>query len=310
MNAQCKIDGARRWRNEAVGQLSIGLRTPGGRSWFERFVSFMSIDRSATVSSPPPVRLHARDLGGGGKPPLLLLHGLLGSSRNWQSAGGDLAGAYHVSALDLRNHGRSPHAEIMNYGAMVNDVLAWMDGQGIGRASLLGHSMGGKVAMALACRNPQRVERLIVVDIAPKDYTSQAHRAEFAAMNALDLRALTSRAEAEARFEPYVPDWAMRKFLTTNLERDESGGWKWLVNLTVLTTSLPGLEASSLTDADRFNGPTDFIIGEKSGYVREADRTAILRHFPSTRFTTILGSGHNPHMEARVPFVAAVLGKN
>ena len=267
----------------------------------------MSIERPASSDLPAPVRLHARELGGAGKPPLVLLHGLLGSSRNWQSAGGDLAGTYHVFALDLRNHGRSPHAEPMTYEAMVRDVLAWMDAQGIARATLLGHSMGGKVAMALACRNPQRVERLIVVDIAPKDYTSQAHRAEFAAMNALDLRALTSRAEAEARFETYVPDWGMRKFLTTNLERDESGSWKWLVNLSVLTASLPGLEASSLQEAEQFKGPTDFIVGEKSGYVRESDREEILRHFPYTRFETIAGSGHNPHMEARVAFVAAVL---
>jgi len=267
----------------------------------------MSTDSSASQSI---VRLYARDLGGAGKPPLILLHGLLGSSRNWQSAGADLASTYHVFALDLRNHGRSPHSEVMTYDAMVQDVLAWMDAHALARVTLLGHSMGGKVAMLLACKNPQRVERLIVVDIAPRDYTSHAHRAEFAAMNALDLRALTSRAEAEARFESYVPDWGMRKFLTTNLERAEAaGGWKWLVNLTGLTASLPVIEADSLADDDRFNGPTDFIIGEKSAYVRTEDREAILKHFPCTRFETIAGSGHNPHMEARVAFVAAVLGK-
>jgi pimeloyl-ACP methyl ester carboxylesterase len=264
---------------------------------------------SASSAPRTTVRLNARELGGAGKPPLVLLHGLLGSSRNWQSAGADLAGTYHVFALDLRNHGRSPHAEVMTYAAMVDDVLAWMDAHGLARVTLLGHSMGGKVAMLLACRNPQRVERLIIVDIAPKDYTSQAHRAEFAAMNALDLRALTSRAEAEARFEAFVPDWAMRKFLTTNLERDEAaGGWKWLVNLPVLTASLPGLEADALAEKDRFDAPTDFVVGEKSSYVKAEDREAILMHFPFTRFVTIAGSGHNPHMEARVVFVKAVLG--
>lgn len=270
----------------------------------------MSADSSRFTESPLTVRLNSRDLGGTGKPPLLLLHGLLGSSRNWQSAGADLAGAYHVVALDLRNHGRSPHAAAMTYEAMMNDVLAWMDAHGLARVTLLGHSMGGKVAMLLACRFPQRVERLIVVDIAPRDYTSSAHRAEFAAMHALDLRALTSRAEAEARFEAHVPDWGMRKFLATNLERDDaSGGWKWLVNLPALTASLPQIEGDALAETDRFNGVVDFIVGEKSRYVRMEDHEAILRHFPQARFATIAGSGHNPHMETRVAFVAAVLGK-
>src|SRR5688572_20581833 len=101
-----------------------------------------------------------RDLGGAGKPPLLLLHGMLGSSRNWQTTGADLAGYFEVSALDLRNHGNSPHADSMRYEEMVEDVLGWMDAQGIATATLVGHSMGGKVAMLLACRHPGRVKRL------------------------------------------------------------------------------------------------------------------------------------------------------
>ena len=159
------------------------------------------------------VPLAHRDLSGAGNPPLLLLHGLLGSSRNWQTTGADLARAYHVFALDLRNHGRSPHAEEMTYASMGQDVLAWMDANDFASVSLLGHSMGGKVAMWMACHHPARVSRLIVVDIVPKTYLSMAHRAEFAAMNELDLRTLQSRAEAEMRFEARVSDWAMRKFL-------------------------------------------------------------------------------------------------
>src|SRR5690606_9374454 len=103
-------------------------------------------------------------------PPLVILHGLLGSSRNWQTAGKDLAERFHVAALDLRNHGSSPHADEMSYAAMMADVLAWMDARGLGRVTLLGHSMGRILAMLLACRHPERIERLIVVDIAPKDY--------------------------------------------------------------------------------------------------------------------------------------------
>src|SRR4051812_5735190 len=110
--------------------------------------------------------LFHRDLGGAGNSPLVVLHGLLGSSRNWLTTGGDLAARYHVLALDLRNHGKSPHDDApMDYETMMADVLAWLDAQGLGKVSMMGHSMGGKVAMHLACRHPERVERLIVVDI-------------------------------------------------------------------------------------------------------------------------------------------------
>ncbi len=253
--------------------------------------------------------LFHRELGGAGKPPLVVLHGLLGSSRNWQSVGADLAGRYEIVALDLRNHGRSPHAEEMSYAAMVDDVIAWMDARGWGRVTLMGHSMGGKVAMRLACAFPERVERLVVVDIAPKDYLSAAHWAEFAAMNELELRSLQSRGEAELKLEGRVADWAMRKFLTTNLERDEtSGDWKWSVNLPVLTRALPELEKTSLAAGDGFGGAVRFIRGGKSRYVREEDWAEITRRFPRADVVTIEGAGHNPHMEARVEFVRAVVG--
>ena len=255
-------------------------------------------------------QLFHRDFGGAGKPPLVVLHGLLGSSRNWQSTGADLAVRHQVWALDLRNHGRSPHEAEMSYEAMVADVLAWLDGQGIAKATLMGHSMGGKVAMLLACRHPERVERLVVVDIAPKDYNSAAHRSEFAAMNELDLRTLQSRGEAELRFEARVGDWAMRKFLSTNLERDvETGTWRWLVNLPVLTAALPALEKAPLGDGDRFEGATLFVTGGKSRYVVPTDWESIEAHFPQAKLEVIAASGHNPHMETREAFVQAVLAR-
>ncbi len=252
--------------------------------------------------------LFFRDLGGEGLPPMILLHGILGSSRNWQTAGRDLAGRYHVWALDLRNHGGSPHAGEMDYGVMVEDMLAWLEARGLGRVTLLGHSMGGKVAMRLACRHPERVERLVVVDIAPRDYSwGGKQRKEFAAMNGLELAGLRSRAEAETRLEASVPDWAMRKFLTTNLER-EGDGWRWSINLAALTEALPVLEKNSLEPADRFAGPALFIVGGKSAYVQPGDHAAILRHFPAAKIETIPESGHEPHMQARAEFVRLVRG--
>ncbi len=254
------------------------------------------------------MHLFHRDLGGDGKPPLVILHGMLGSARNWQTAGADLAARYHVSALDLRNHGKSPHAEAMTYPDLMNDVLEWLDEHRLERVTLLGHSMGGKTAMLLACRHPQRVERLIVVDIAPKRYHWVGHRASFAAMNELNLDDLRSRAEAELRFEARVPNWATRKFLVTNLERTDDGHWRWQINLPAMTAAVPVLEANSLEPHDRFEGPTRLIAGANSDYIEPADHGVIRTHFPQAEIVTLAHSGHNPHMEVRTAFVTEVLG--
>lgn len=260
------------------------------------------------------VELVARELGGAGKAPLVLLHGLLGSGRNWQTAGAGLAeaaGGRNVWALDLRNHGKSPWHDGMSYEAMAADVVAWLDARGIGAVDLMGHSMGGKVAMTLACRQPERVRRLVVVDIAPRAYHSHGHRAEFAAMNELRLDELNSRSEAELKMEGRVPDWAMRKFLTTNLERSENGSWKWAVNLSALTAALPEVEANPLRTgeggrADCFAGPAMFLRGGRSRYVADADAAVITAFFPAASIETIAAAGHNPHMETRAEFCAAV----
>ncbi|HEY1792604.1 MAG TPA: alpha/beta fold hydrolase [Opitutaceae bacterium] len=255
--------------------------------------------------APNVVALAHRDLGGSGSPAIVLLHGLLGSSRNWQTAGRGLATRRRVFALDLRNHGMSPHSPGMSYGAMAGDVLAWLEAHVHGPVELVGHSMGGKVAMLIACRHPARVSGLAVIDIAPRPYRWPERRQEFAAMNDLDLSTLTSRADAEARMEARVPDWAQRKFLTTNLER-AGDGWAWQIDLPAITASIPGLEANPIADGERFDGPCLFLTGEKSGYVRPADHAAIRRHFPSARIEVLAGSGHNPHMEAREAFLGAI----
>jgi pimeloyl-ACP methyl ester carboxylesterase len=254
----------------------------------------------------PTVELRHRDLGGGGEPPLVILHGLLGSSRNWQTAGRDLAGRRRVYALDLRNHGLSPHADEMSYASMAADVVAWLDARGLGAVELMGHSMGGKVAMVVACREPGRVGRLVVVDISPRPYSWPERRAEFAAMNALDLGSLRSRAQAEEGFGERVPDWAMRKFLATNLERVEGGGWRWIINLPAISGALGELERNPLAPGERYGGPAHFIAGGRSDYVRAEDHAAIRAHFPAARITVLAQCGHNPHMEAREAFVEAV----
>lgn len=252
-----------------------------------------------------PLLAH-RDLGGKGKKPLVILHGLLGSSRNWQTAGRDLAADFHVCALDLRNHGESFHAAEMTYALMADDVAAWLDAHHLARAHLLGHSLGGKVAMVLACREPARVEKLVVVDIAPKDYP-QSHLREFGAMHGLDLPRLRSRADAEKLIEALVPDWGLRQFLLSNLERTSDGGLRWTINLPGLTGALPALEAEFLHPGDRYDGDVLFVLGGKSRYfVRGADEARVQPHFPRVQYAVIADSGHSPHFEAREKFVAIV----
>jgi pimeloyl-ACP methyl ester carboxylesterase len=253
------------------------------------------------------VSLHHVDLGGAGRPPLVILHGLLGSSRNWQTAGRGLAAHFHVFALDARNHGRSPHHAAMDYPAMAADVLAWLEARDMTSVTLLGHSMGGKTAMLLACRHPEKVGRLVVVDIASKNYQWAEHRSEFAAMNELELAGLSSRGEAEQRFESRVPDLGLRKFLVTNIERDGNGPWRWVINLPVLTGALPAMERDSLVAGDRFAGPALFLAGGRSRYVLPADHARIQSHFPAARIEVIAEAGHNPHLDRRDEFVRRVV---
>lgn len=195
----------------------------------------------------------------------------------------------------------------MTYDEMMSDVVAWMDGQQLSSATLLGHSMGGKVGMLLSCREPARVERLIAVDIAPKNYFWPGNRASFGAMNELNLEDIRSRGDAEMRFEGRVPGWSMRKFLATNLERTPEGTWAWQINLPVLTAALPELEKNPLNEKDQYPGLARFIVGGKSNYVEEADHALIRSHFPAAEIRVLPDVGHHPHMEAREAFVAAVV---
>lgn len=251
------------------------------------------------------VTLHARHFGGEGLPPLVILHGLLGSSRNWQTVARDLTTRHSVWALDLRNHGASPWADTMTYPEIAGDVVAWLDAKGFDRVHLLGHSMGGKTAMRLATDHPERLLSLTIVDIAPRDYEHH-HRTEFAAMAALDPGAVTDRKEADAALAAGVPDWPMRQFLLTNLSRRDDGRFAWDINLPVLTAALPVLSATPMAAHEAYAGRTTFIVGGKSSFVRPHDREAILRHFPAAVVCDLPESGHNPHIEDRANFVSAL----
>lgn len=250
--------------------------------------------------------LHYRYFGGEGNPPLVIIHGLLGSSRNWLTVGRDLTRQYEVFAVDLRNHGDSPHADAMDFDTLAADLETFLDARGLEHATLLGHSLGGKTAMRFACLHPERTDALIVVDIAPKAYNPHNQR-DFEAMLALPVQKMVSRKDAEAFLAEYIMDWAQRQFLLTNLKRNEEGeGFAWTINLPALHAARVTMRENPLGADDRYAGPALFVLGGKSGFVEPEDWEKIRYHFPKARIQSIDGVGHNPHIDNRLAFLAVL----
>jgi esterase len=247
-----------------------------------------------------PVFLHHRILGEG--PALIILHGLFGSLNNWQTLARRFAAGRAVHLLDQRNHGRSPHDARHDYVLLGADLLEYMDQQGLRDATLLGHSMGGKVAMQAALAAPGRVERLIVVDIAPRAY-DPAHDDLMEALASLDLSSCATREEAEARLA--IPDAAVRQFLLTNLKRDDAGRLRWRMNLPALRDQYPNL-LRAVTGPSPYQGPALFVAGGSSTYVRHADEAGIRSLFPRSRIVRIQGAGHWVHAERPEEFAREV----
>lgn len=243
----------------------------------------------------PLTYLEAGEANGG--TPLLVLHGLFGSARNWQTLSRRFAETRRVYALDLRNHGGAPWEPTMSYPEMADDVLRFLDDRGFARATPVGHSMGGKVAMALALNHPGRVERLVVVDIAPVPY-GHTHAAYVDAMKRADLAGCTRRPEVEAQLADAVPEAPLRSFLMQNLVL-ENGKFRWRINLDAIGDAMDPDGLFGFPDfADRqYDGPTLFIGGTASNYIRPEHHEAIRRHFPNARIEMIEGAGHWVHAE-------------
>lgn len=236
--------------------------------------------------------------------PLIIIHGLFGTLQNWSGQTKALAEHYTVYAVDLRNHGRSPHTQTMSYPEMAADIIELMDQQGLTSAHILGHSMGGKVAMQVAMNNPQRVDKLIIVDIAPVQYPNH-HSEVFAGLNAVDLEHLTSRREADQQLSQSIPELAVRQFLLTNLYRNEAKQFAWRMNLPTLEACYD--EISKAPCGSAFDKPVLFIKGENSDYITPDYRDQILALFPKADYRMIQGSGHWPHAEKAAIFTKLVL---
>jgi esterase len=244
--------------------------------------------------------LHAIEAGQGA-PPLVLLHGLFGSARNFGSVQRALAAHRRTIALDLRNHGASPHDPDTRYAAMAGDVLETLDGMGALPAMLLGHSMGGKAAMLAALTQPDAVARLIVADIAPVLYPPHL-RPVAEAMAALRLVPGMTRADADAALAATVPEPGMRAFLLQNLQLGQAPRWR--IGLTEIIAGFADIEAWDAPADARYPGPTLFIAGANSHYIRPEHRPLIRALFPDARFVALKNAGHWLHADNPSGFVS------
>jgi pimeloyl-ACP methyl ester carboxylesterase len=247
--------------------------------------------------------LHFKQLGQG--EPLVLLHGLFGSGDNWFGVAPKLAEKFHVFAPDLRNHGHSPHHAEMDYPLMAADVEKFFAAQKIESAHVIGHSMGGKVAMQFALDFPERVKKLVVVDMAPRAYTRK-HDKIFAALLAVDLNAFQTRQKIEDALAPEIPSLNLRRFLLKNLGCDEHGKFIWKMNLRGVAENYSRL-GEVLSLQNQFDKPALFIRGGESDYVNPADEVEIRRLFPLAQIQTIASANHWVHADAPEDFVRLVL---
>lgn len=237
--------------------------------------------------------------------PLLILHGLLGSLDNWHSIARRLSQQHSVYTLDARNHGRSPHSDEFNYEVMAEDVKSFCEEHSLQQIYLLGHSMGGKTAMVLALKYPTLVERLIVVDIAPKEYEPH-HDQIFDVLSELDLTSMSSRKQVEEALTSRIESVSTRLFILKSLQRMDNGQYRWKFNFEVIKRHYDDINRR--IDGGKFEKPTLFVRGENSHYLQQSDIPLIHTLFPSASVITISGAGHWVHADAPDAFAATVAG--
>jgi pimeloyl-ACP methyl ester carboxylesterase len=250
------------------------------------------------------MKLHHKIYGTGD--PVIILHGLFGMGDNWRNIARLMESQYQCIMVDLRNHGRSPHDPVMNFMVMTDDILELMNDLGLDKTTVMGHSMGGKVAMQLALNHSSKVDKLIVVDIAPKFYPPH-HDAVIDAIQSFDPGTLKERSEAEDAFARVLGNnYSIIQFLMKNLTRLPHGGFEWKPNMPVIIDAYNHL-VEDVTFYQPYYGPTLFVRGENSGYILDEDLGHIRELFPNLHLSTIPGAGHWVHADAPGPFTGEVL---
>ncbi|BAW80531.1 alpha/beta hydrolase fold protein [Candidatus Nitrosoglobus terrae] len=248
------------------------------------------------------MQLHHQVQGKG--TPLIILHGLFGSISNWRSLATAFSRQFQVITIDLPNHGHSPPKAIFNYPSLAQDLIDFMDEQSIDTAALLGHSLGGKIAMQCALDFPNRITHLLVADIAPRAYAPE-HLLIFNALSELNLTAYKNRLEIDEALSRQIPNLETRQFLLMNLEKNK-GGYSWRINLNNLQQNYQAI-CAAVVGKNVYLGPSLFIKGEDSGYIRGGDKIGIRKWFPKAEMVSIPKSGHWLHAEAPEVFATIVL---
>jgi len=248
------------------------------------------------------VALAFEELGDPSQPPLLIMHGFFASSRNWRQVAEKLAAEYHVYVLDMRNHGSSPHNEMMDYVSMTADVVKFLEDHGLSTASLLGHSMGGKVAMWFALNHPERVNKLIVADIAPVSY-SHCFNKLIAALKVLPLADINNRKQAELLLASDIPELSYRQFLLQNIVLKDSC-YHWRIDLDIFQKNAPAIIGFPDTQSLKsYSKACLFLAGSESGFVKAEDIKSL---FPEVRLNVIEQAGHWLHVQQPQVFIEQV----
>ncbi len=228
--------------------------------------------------------------------PLLILHGFMGMSDNWRTLGTQyVADGFQIHLIDLRNHGRSFHSDEFNYGVMVQDLVDYCQEHNLEKVNIIGHSMGGKIAMLFAASYPEKMNKLIVADIGPK-YYKQHHQDILAGLNAVDFTIKPDRNQVDDIVKAYIPDFGTRQFLMKNLYWVEPGQLDFRFNLAVFNKEIEHI-GDALPEEAVFEKPTLFIRGGNSNYIKDEDLGTIKRHFPNSTIETIPNVGHWVHAE-------------
>jgi esterase len=249
------------------------------------------------------MKLHHRISGKG--EPLMILHGLFGHSDNWQSIAKQLSEEYTIILVDLRNHGQSPHSDDWNYQLMAEDVKELADDLGFDKFYLAGHSMGGKVAMMFAQFYPERLHKLIVIDISPRYYPVHHHEI-IDALLMVKPEGRSNRKEAENLLENSISDFATRQFLLKNLYWNEEQKLNWRFNLNVISENIEEV-GKAVPDNDAIiDIPSLFIKGSKSGYVKTQDEELIHQQFSHAEIVSIEDAGHWVHAEKPQELIATL----
>lgn len=249
-----------------------------------------------------PLELFSKQQGQG--EPIILLHGLFGSMSNLGILGRALSDTHEVHWLDMRNHGQSPHCNEMDFPSMAADVIHYMDQHQLAHAHILGHSMGGKIAMQIALTYPARVDKLIVVDIAPVAYPPR-HDDVFQGLFAIRLAELTSRQTAESILAEYVTQADVRTFLMKNLTRSAGQGFAWRMNLQAIFDNYD--QISQALQGEPYRGSAFFIKGNQSAYLDKKYKQTVLDYFPNATLRIVDGAGHWLHAEKPETFNRIVL---